>query len=106
MGSLATSRVLKINNKTCVFVPQFMDQQDFYIQRDFNLLADTIKSEITFIRKHWRQPGRPTMTLLLDKHMFTDGKKAFLTLMRELSEDPHIKIGRYLLSLHSYLLRM
>jgi len=58
MGSLSTSRVLKINNKTCVFIPQFMDQEDYYIHRDFNLLADTIKSELTFIRKHWRQPGR------------------------------------------------
>lgn len=72
-----------------------MDQQDFYIQRDFNLLADTIKSELTFIRKHWRQPGRPTVTLLFDKYMFSYGKKAFLSLMRDLSEDRHIKIGRY-----------
>jgi len=94
MGSLSTSRVLNINNKTCVFIPQFMDQQDFYISHDFHLLADTIKSEITFVSKHWRQPGRPTMTLLLDRHMFKDGKKAFLSLMRDLKEDKRIKLGR------------
>lgn len=94
MGSLSTSRVLNINNKTCVFIPQFMDQQDFYISHDFQLLADTIKSEITFVSKHWRQPGRPTMTLLLDRHMFKDGKKAFLSLMRDLKEDKRIKLGR------------
>jgi len=94
MGSLSTSRVLKINNKTCVFIPQFMDQEDYYIHRDFNLLADTIKSELTFIRKHWRQPGRPTVCLLLDRHMFTDGRKALLSLVRELQEDNHVKFGR------------
>lgn len=94
LGALATSRVTKINNHTCVFIPQFMDQSDFYIHRDFDLLADTIKSEITFIRNHWRQPGRPTIVLLLDKRMLRKGKKTFLSLIRDMSEDESIKMGR------------
>ncbi len=37
---------------------------------------------------------RPTVTLLLHKRMFKEGKRAFLSLIKELEEDERIRLGR------------
>ena len=69
LRSLTTSRIFRIGRETIVFLPAFLDQQQFYLTLDYHFLVDQIKSELTYIQRHWGELGRPTMTLLLTHTM-------------------------------------
>ncbi|MDX2215878.1 MAG: glycoside hydrolase family 15 protein [Oculatellaceae cyanobacterium bins.114] len=70
LRSLTTSRVFRIRGETIVFLPSFLDQQQFYLTLDNHFLVAQIKGELAYIKRHWSQLGRPTMTLLLTHDMF------------------------------------
>jgi phosphorylase kinase alpha/beta subunit len=87
--SLATSRVFRIDGDTIVFLPAFLDQQQFYLTLDYHFLVAQIRSELAYIHTHWHEPGRPTVTLLLTQEMFERGRKPIhesplLALLQEL----------------------
>jgi phosphorylase kinase alpha/beta subunit len=87
---LTTSRVFRIQGQPVVFLPSFLDQQRFYLTLDYHFLVTQIRSELAYIYDHWREPGRPTVTLLLTHAMFQLGHKPIhqsplLALMKELS---------------------
>ncbi|MEB3828298.1 glycoside hydrolase family 15 protein [Phormidium sp. CCY1219] len=112
LRSLITSNIFRIRGETIVFLPSFLDQQEFYLTLDYHFLVSQIKSELAYIHRHWwRYPqigghgvGRPTMTLLLTHAMLeTDGSgggflPALLELMNELRdgncEGTPVKLGR------------
>lgn len=50
-------------NNTHFLNTQFLDYRQFYLCLDNDLLVDSFKTEIEYIRKNWRQVGRPTLTL-------------------------------------------
>jgi phosphorylase kinase alpha/beta subunit len=90
LRSLTTSRVFRIQGQPVVFLPSFLDQQRFYLTLDYHFLVTQIRSELAYIYDHWREPGRPTVTLLLTHAMFQLGHKPIhqsplLALMKELS---------------------
>ena len=90
LRSLTTSRVFRIQGQPAVFLPSFLDQQRFYLTLDYHFLVAQIRSELAYIYDHWREPGRPTVTLLLTHAMFQLGHKPIhqsplLALMQELS---------------------
>lgn len=70
LRSLTTSRVFRIRGETVVFLPSFLNQQQFYLTLDYHFLVAQIKGELAYIRHHWDQLGRPTLTLLLTHAMF------------------------------------
>ncbi|MBD2027925.1 glycoside hydrolase family 15 protein [Leptolyngbya sp. FACHB-711] len=97
LRSMTTSRIFKVRGETIVFLPAFLDPQQFYLTLDYHFLVAQIKGELAYIQRHWRQLGRPTMTLLLTHAMFQteaeqgspDGvaeSSPLLKLLRELQE--------------------
>ena len=70
LRSLTTSRIFRIREETIVFLPAFLDLQQFYLTLDYHFLVAQIKGELAYIHQHWCQLGRPTLTLLLTETMF------------------------------------
>jgi phosphorylase kinase alpha/beta subunit len=74
LRSLTTSRIFRIQGEPG-FLPSFLDQQRFYLTLDYHFLVAQMRSELAYIYDHWREPGRPTVTLMLTHAMFQLGHK-------------------------------
>ncbi|KAI7898371.1 glycosyl hydrolases family 15-domain-containing protein [Cokeromyces recurvatus] len=72
MGTLATSRLYRIEGHIYAFTPQFMDVESFYLNSDPDYLVSTIENELNFTNANWVYPGRPTMTIVLTNAMLGD----------------------------------
>ncbi|KAI9362214.1 glycosyl hydrolases family 15-domain-containing protein [Pilaira anomala] len=72
VGTLATSRLYRIEGHVYAFTPQFMDVDSFYLNSDPDYLVSTIESELTFTNSNWFFPGRPTLTIVLTNAMLGD----------------------------------
>jgi phosphorylase kinase alpha/beta subunit len=98
LRSLTTSRIYRLRGETMVFLPCILDPQQFYLTLDYHFLVEQIKSELAYIRDHWKQLGRPTVTLMLTHTMLETGSEALLALMQELSDgycnSVKVKLGR------------
>jgi phosphorylase kinase alpha/beta subunit len=73
LRSLTTSRIFRVGQEIVVFLPAFLDQQQFYITLDYHFLVDQITSELAYIQRHWSELGRPIVTLLLTHTMLETG---------------------------------
>jgi phosphorylase kinase alpha/beta subunit len=80
-----------------VFLPAFLDEQKFYLTLDYHFLVSNIKGELAYIHRHWRQLGRPVMTLLITHDMLDRGQDALLGMVQEFQEgmcgDVPVKVG-------------
>ena len=98
LRSLTTSKVFQIQGRTMVFLPSFLDPQKFYLMLDRDFLVAQIRAELAYIRRHWRQGGRPTMTLLLTRALLETGRAALLDLIGEMATgccgSVHVRLGR------------
>ncbi|MDV2996402.1 MAG: hypothetical protein N4J56_006056 [Chroococcidiopsis sp. SAG 2025] len=98
LRSLTTSRIFRIRDETVVFLPSFLDPQQFYLTLDYHFLVARLKSELAYIKHHWSDLGRPTVTLMLTHTMLETEKEALLPLMEELRSGVcngvHVKLGR------------
>lgn len=74
LRSLTTSKVFRIRGELMVFLPSFLDQQQFYLTLDYHFLVAQVRGELAYIQRHWRQMGRPIVTLLLTHDMFERGR--------------------------------
>lgn len=70
LRSITTSRIFRIRGEIVVFLPSFLDPQQFYLTLDYHFLVAQIKAELVYIQRHWYHLGRPTMALLLTHAMF------------------------------------
>jgi phosphorylase kinase alpha/beta subunit len=84
LRSLTTACLYRFQGQTKAFLPAFLDQAQFYLTLDYHFLVDQIRTELTYIRRHWSHLGRPTVTLLLTKTMLLGGRKPLLHLFQEL----------------------
>ncbi|WP_414753613.1 glycoside hydrolase family 15 protein [Anabaena sp. CCY 9910] len=98
LRSLTTSRVFRLRGETIVFLPSFLDSQQFYLTLDYHFLVDQIRSELAYIQKYWSDLGRPILTLMLTHTMLETGSQALLELMQELKDGVcngvAVKLGR------------
>ncbi|RCJ27051.1 glycosyl hydrolase family 15 [Nostoc minutum NIES-26] len=98
LRSLTTSRIFRIHGETIVFLPSFLDSQQFYLTLDYHFLLDQIRNELAYIQKYWSDLGRPTLTLMLTHTMLEIGSEALLELMQELKNGicngVQVKLGR------------
>ncbi|MBE9005040.1 glycoside hydrolase family 15 protein [Fortiea sp. LEGE XX443] len=98
LRSLTTSRIFRICGETVVFLPSFLDAQQFYLTLDYHFLVDQIRSELAYIQKYWSELGRPILTLMLTHTMLEIGAEALLELMQELKDGicngVRVKLGR------------
>ncbi len=84
LRSLTTSKVFRIRGEMMVFLPSFLDSQQFYLTLDENVLVAQARSEMSYLRRHWRHLGRPTVTLLLTHTMWQSGWQSLLELFGEM----------------------
>lgn len=83
--SLSTAQLYELNGESCVFLPQFQNRDTFYLASDNRLLCEKIKAELSYISRHWDQPARPLMMILLSEPMLNaPDKDALFELIREL----------------------
>ncbi len=86
LKSLTTSRVYKLDGKTIVCLAPFFIQQEFYLTYDLVYLVRRFRSELTYLRRHWTQPGRPTVTLLLTRNLLDTDQAPLFELMQEVNQ--------------------
>jgi phosphorylase kinase alpha/beta subunit len=98
LRSLTTSKFFLIRGQMMLFLPSFLDPQKFYLMLDRDFLVAQIKAEIAYVHRHWRQSGRPTITLLLTRSLLETGRNALLSLIEEMKlghcGGVHVLIGR------------
>lgn len=98
LRSLMTSRIFQICGETVVFLPSFVDPEQFYLTLDNHFLVDRLKSELAYIQQHWNELGRPILTILITSAMLEAGSDALLNLMQELRNGycngVQVKLGR------------
>ncbi|MGO8673166.1 MAG: glycoside hydrolase family 15 protein [Capsulimonadaceae bacterium] len=98
LRSLTTSKVFIIRGQLMVFLPSFLDAQKFYLMLDRNFLVTQIMSELAYVRRNWRQLGRPTMTLMITRTILETGREALLELIQELHQGEcagvHVRLAR------------
>ncbi|XP_078682697.1 phosphorylase b kinase regulatory subunit alpha, skeletal muscle isoform-like isoform X9 [Branchiostoma floridae x Branchiostoma belcheri] len=69
IGLLGTSQLYTLKGQTFAFTPQFIDQQQFYLALDNELLVDMLKTDLAYLRYNWRNLGRPTVTFPVSHNM-------------------------------------
>ncbi|XP_077505430.1 putative phosphorylase b kinase regulatory subunit alpha isoform X2 [Amblyomma americanum] len=74
VGILSTSKMYLFKDSLLVFTPQFADQHRFYLASDTDLLIDTFKTEIAYLKSAWRMLGRPTVILPVSQDLLHNGK--------------------------------
>ena len=101
VGILTTSKIFKIQDKTFVFTPQSFDRMVNYIDSDPSLAMSTLAYGLNYLSTTWTDPGRPTITLILNEAMVEDGKipQPFVTTLRKLRSG-YINGTRVILGTH------
>lgn len=98
LRSLTTSIVFQIRGETMLFLPSFLDTQQFYLTLDERFRVAQIRSELAYIQRHWKRPGRPTMTLLITRAIWDTGRETLIELMNELQsgrcDHVSVQLGR------------
>lgn len=98
LRSLITSRIFRVCSETIVFLPSFVDPQQFYLTLDYHFLVAQLKSELAYMQRNWSELGRPTVTFMLTHTMLETGSEALLALMQELKDGlcngVRVKLGR------------
>ncbi|NOT18573.1 MAG: glycosyl hydrolase family 15 [Sulfuriferula sp.] len=85
MRILTTSRLYTLAGQRVVFIPQQLDQQDFYLNLDNVYLSGKLRSEIGFAHRYWRQAGMPLVTLWITRDMLdTADSHVLYDLLREI----------------------
>ncbi|KAG0412106.1 hypothetical protein HPB47_010745 [Ixodes persulcatus] len=72
VGILSTSKMYLFKDSLLVFTPQFADQHRFYLASDTDLLVDTFKTEVAYLKSAWRMLGRPTVILPVSQDLLRE----------------------------------
>ncbi len=84
LDTLVTSQAFTLRGKTFVFLPSFLDTRHSYFYLDNALLVEQIKAELLYVSNNWRQPGRPLMTLMINRSMLeAEGNELLVALLKE-----------------------
>ncbi|XP_067663658.1 probable phosphorylase b kinase regulatory subunit alpha isoform X3 [Haliotis asinina] len=65
IGLLATSKLYMLQDQILAFIPQFMDEQRFYVAQDTSFMLDFLRTEIAYLKSSWNSLGRPTITITI-----------------------------------------
>ncbi|KAH3702731.1 hypothetical protein DPMN_077757, partial [Dreissena polymorpha] len=69
IGLLATSKLYILQDQILAFIPQFIDQHQFYLALDIDFLVDTMKNTMEDLARNWRMMGRPTFVCTINTSM-------------------------------------
>ena len=88
LRSLATANLYEINNKQVLFLPQFQNHQDFYLELDNRILIEEMKTEFSYINRHWDNDGSPIQALLINPAMLNaEGSQELIEFIRNIKEN-------------------
>ncbi|XP_057312817.1 phosphorylase b kinase regulatory subunit alpha, liver isoform-like isoform X2 [Hydractinia symbiolongicarpus] len=99
IGVIEIGSLYRAAGNILTFAPQFLDYRQFYLCLDNDLLVDSFKTEIEYIRKNWRQVGRPTLTLpvthsFLEDSMSSAAGKLLLQVSSGYLYSVRVRVGR------------
>ncbi|XP_052282161.1 phosphorylase b kinase regulatory subunit alpha, liver isoform-like isoform X7 [Dreissena polymorpha] len=75
IGLLATSKLYILQDQILAFIPQFIDQHQFYLALDIDFLVDTMKNTMEDLARNWRMMGRPTFVCTINTSMLDHNQK-------------------------------
>ncbi|XP_050998223.1 phosphorylase b kinase regulatory subunit alpha, skeletal muscle isoform isoform X5 [Acomys russatus] len=72
MGVLGTSKLYDIRKTIFTFTPQFIDQQQFYLALDNQMIVEMLRTDLSYLCSRWRMTGQPTITFPISHSMLDD----------------------------------
>ncbi|XP_045695306.1 phosphorylase b kinase regulatory subunit alpha, skeletal muscle isoform isoform X2 [Phyllostomus hastatus] len=72
MGVLGTSKLYDIRKTIFTFTPQFIDQQQFYLALDNNMIVEMLRTDLSYLCSRWRMTGHPTITFPVSHTMLDE----------------------------------
>lgn len=72
MGVLGTSKLYDIRKTVFTFTPQFIDQQQFYLALDNNMIVEMLRTDLSYLCSRWRITGQPTITFPISHTMLDE----------------------------------
>ena len=69
LRTLTTSRLYSLAGQPLLFLPDFMDQQGFYLALDNLLFIKRLKAQFGYISRNWDSPKWPTLVIKLQRNM-------------------------------------
>jgi phosphorylase kinase alpha/beta subunit len=78
LRSLSTSQLYRLSGAHLVFLPQCLSQKGFYLAMDNRLLIERLRSEFSYIHKHWDKAKNPLFVMSIRHNMLTNQNKAIL----------------------------
>jgi len=70
--TISTSRLYRIGDETCIFLPYHFNPRAFYFSFDNRLLVEHIRSSVRFLAQNWDQPGQPLLLFLVREDMLLE----------------------------------
>jgi len=87
VGILSTSKLYSLHDRIFAFTPQLTDQHHFYVAVDYELMIDTFKNELYFLKSSWQNMlGRPVVVIVIRQLQLEQGKipVAMVTTLKKL----------------------
>lgn len=87
VGILSTSKLYSLQDRIFAFTPQLTDQDHFYVAVDYELMIDTFKNELYFLKSSWQNMlGRPVVVVVVRQLQLDQGKipVAMVTTLKKL----------------------
>jgi phosphorylase kinase alpha/beta subunit len=78
LRSLSTSQLYILSGARLVFLPQCLSQKGFYLAMDNRLLIARLRSEFSYIYKHWNKTNNPLFVMPIRHNMLTSQNKGIL----------------------------
>ncbi|XP_041502504.1 phosphorylase b kinase regulatory subunit alpha, skeletal muscle isoform isoform X2 [Microtus oregoni] len=72
MGVLGTSKLYDIRKTVFTFTPQFIDQQQFYLALDNQMIVEMLRTDLSYLCSRWRMTGQPTITFPISHTMLEE----------------------------------
>lgn len=103
VGLLSTSKLYRLGDRILAFTPQFADPSRYYVASDVDLLFDSLKNEIAFLKKSWRILGRPVVVIRLGSDLIEKDlgqvPRSMLTNLRKIKSgyinDTRVALGTF-----------
>ncbi len=84
---LASSKLYILAGEPLLFLPQFMNQQGFYIALDNQLLIQRLRLELGYITRHWDKDGQPLLMINIKHNMLIgEDRLVLLNFIRQLQQ--------------------
>ncbi|MFZ5841736.1 MAG: glycoside hydrolase family 15 protein [Pseudomonadota bacterium] len=85
LRSLATAQAYRIGGRLHLFFGQFQNPNSFYVAFDNRLLLAQFRAELSYVARHWDQPGSPLLLFKLRAVALDgEGADAIIAVLKEL----------------------